>query len=281
MDTKNSLYEGLTSEIRSERFSRQFQLLTEEKVELQKYFSPEQLIGTLRTKEGGGYDEKDKILHTLIDVTQNGTGLEGVAITMLLVALWPAIDHVFYKLLPLSKHFTDLFSEIYWAFIEEVQRFNLQKRSKIAANLQWNTEKRVRRVPKNEERYQHFIQAYAILDLDEGSRSTYLIHNNPTHPLNLLSEEKKNRLQTYLRRIPKPHSTNNFDESEKAAAKGIISSLKEWEVINDDDESLLISHAIDHEDLCEIAERLGMKPGTARVKYFRAKEKVRCHLQPR
>jgi hypothetical protein len=163
---KERVYERLSSQARSEEFQTQYQTLRSRQPILQPYTSVEVLIGALRAKGARSFDEKDALLHLLISTVQTEPTLRGFSLTVISLAMWPALEHSYYKLLRLSKFLPDLLAELHWRFMAEVTGYNLAKRSKIAINLQLNVEKRVREDLDDEKLYQDFVGAHSFLDAD-------------------------------------------------------------------------------------------------------------------
>ena len=144
---------------------RVFKAEKQRQVEFESFEHPAALIDFLTTK-GGDLDQKDRIYAALVRTAQqSGVGAE-LAVTLLWVGLWPALDATYRRLV--WKHFRDdpdaLVSEIGARFTRVIHNANLNRINRVAATLrlnvqrdildglkrQWADEKRTAPLPSDE-----------------------------------------------------------------------------------------------------------------------------------
>ncbi len=213
---------------------------------LDRFRSVEELIAFLRSSDPEVSEEKNPILHALICRAQSLEEAGRDARTLLLAAMWPALEHSFFRLLPMLSNTGDPFAEVYWAFLEEVQHWNLGKRSRIAANLQRNTEKRARRS--------------IIEDQKHKAACRRLGEFGATRPA---LEGKGDALS----------------DDDKQEAADILASLVDQDVISLEENLLLIGHALYGRELSQMADEQKLSREAVWKRYQRAARKVRGALR--
>lgn len=124
----------------------QFQSLRLKHPELSRFPDGASVLDYLHDKTGD-LDEKDCLLGTLVEAFQSGTEGRSVAMTLLWLALWPALDGIYRRLL---RHYRnnpdDLVSEISEQFTLVVHRTQLGRVHRLAATLVRNVERDIRQV---------------------------------------------------------------------------------------------------------------------------------------
>lgn len=272
---KDRLYKEISRETRIAVFQASYQDLRSRTPALQPYPSPEALVGLLRCKDNPDYAAKDAALHALIVAAQTDPQRRGCELTILLLALWPALEHGYYRLLPhLSKRLPDLFAEIYWSFLTEVQRFNSAKRSKIAINIQMNVERRVRQSVMEETRYRQVkkINSFLEADLNEALEDP---NRDRLHQIkDLVDELPPKLLHRSAQRAGRAQKRQGLSQPEQDLLADRIQLAVEQGLLTDEEGALVRDHALRGLELKQIAENLGIRSGTARVRYFRAKSKL-------
>ena len=275
---KERVYERLSWQARSEEFQCQYQALRSHQPVLQPYPSVEALISALRAKGGRSFDEKDALLHLLISEIQSDPASRGFGLTLISLAMWPALEHSYYKLLRLSKFLPDLLAEIHWRFMAEVVGYNLAKRSKIAINLQLNVEKRVRESLDDEKRYQDFVGAHSFLDADLDQALSDPHRGRSRQIMEWLENIPAKELKRCARVAQADPGPLNPDEEGMAEA---VARLTEAGLLTQDESRLITDHAIRGIELAEIARERGVSSGVMRIRYHRAKAKLRPCLDNR
>lgn len=272
---KERVYERLSSQARSEEFRNQYQELRSRTPVLKPYPSAETLIGALRAKGFPSFDEKDALLHLLISTIQRDPQLRGFGLTLISIAMWPSLEHSYYKLLRLSKFLPDLLAEIHWRFMAEVTGYNLAKRSKIAINLQLNVEKRVREDLDDEKLYQDFVGAHSFLDADLDQALGDPHRNRSSQIRDWQERVSTKELKRCARVAQATVRPLNPDEEGMAEA---VAKLTEAGLLSQDEARLITDHAVRGIELAEIARERGISSGLARIRYHRAKAKLRPYL---
>lgn len=290
---KECVHKRLASEARTTKFNKAYQQLRAQYPELLPYGSPELFIGTLHAASGD-YAEKDRILYAVISAAQNEPELRQCSFSLLSLAMWPALEHSYYKLLHLSCHLSNLFAEIHEHFLDELLRWNPSKRSRLAANLQLNVEKRIRQAVKKEVLYQANTRAYTCLsmdfdevsdDSDMESRTDNNVERNesPTETMKYRAYFKiwrdgipDNAMKRCLRSAKKikPHVIGEPDR--KILGEAILQLVHEG-VISAAESRLIAEHVLHGIELKEIARRTGAQSNTVRARYFRLKAKLQSY----
>ncbi|MBI2068958.1 MAG: sigma-70 family RNA polymerase sigma factor, partial [Elusimicrobia bacterium] len=241
--SKEKIRECLNEELGSSQFQKQYRALLETEPILRSYPSAHELLKVLWDPLSQNYSQKDACLFALIKAFHGGFGR--LAFLLLLLALWPALEHLYYRLIPIAKTTDELFSEIYWAFLEEIEQWNLAKKDRVAINLQMNTQKRVR--------------------------------------ANIGSEQKNMELSGNVRGqesgqpqmgeiMPTAKEGKNFAET--------IDDLINKGVIGEQDSFLIVRHAIYGISMKNLASEQGIPYHTVYRRYARALARIRAHLEP-
>lgn len=271
-EKKENLYGSLSAEARSKEFKNQFRKLQIQSPILQKYGSSKIIIDILRSKVNCNYDEKDAIIHAIITAVQIHPELRRCGLTLLSLAMWPALEHSYYKLIHLSNSLPDLFAEIYWRFVAEIINYNLAKKNKVAANIQFNMEKRVRTAVKEERYYQNFIRAHAFLDADLDEIMEEPHRNRILQIRQWMDTIAPKEMERCIRRAETiSRQPNHNDESMFYA----VNELSKVGGLTIEESRLISDHVVRGIKLSEIARRTGISSIAIRVRYHRAKSKLR------
>lgn len=277
---KEEVHRRLSLEARSQEFQEAYLLLLDGQPALRSHRSPESLLGMLHEK-GCSYAEKDRALHALIAAAQNEPDLRTACLTLLALALWPAIEHSYYKLLPLSSHVADLMAELHWRLIAEVLRFDIAKTSRVAINLQLNVEKAVRRVVDDEASCQEMGRVYAYLqaDLNQVLDDPCRERAAKLREWSALIPEAAAQLCLHTtRRDRKPRGLSGPDQEVLAKA---LDKLVAAGVVSEFDHRLIEEHAIRGVELQEIARQMGLSSEGLRARYFRLKARLQARMKHR
>jgi RNA polymerase sigma factor (sigma-70 family) len=276
---KKRLHAQLIQMLMNEGYREHFNALRVQSVPLRKHPSPQALLAVLQNRETVSYQEKDEILHGLIVAFQSSPGGRSVALPLLLLAMWPALDHCEYKLIHFTGKISDLFSEVYWAYVEELERFSPEKLTKIAVNLQMNVEKRVRRATKEETRLRQWSTAATILEPEFND----LLADFGRERVTRLRELLETIPADIMRKAKKPNTTerrNDLSQPDKDVLRETLRNALPADLLTPEDQSLLVRHAIEGQSWAEIGAAMELSEGAARVRYFRIKAKLRPFLEP-
>ncbi len=245
-DSREAVRRGVFSEIESEAFREAFGHLRRQAEALHGFASAGKLIEFLHSPSPGESERKNPVLHALICAAQSPEDPGRNARTLLLAAMWPALEHSFFRLLAMLSNTGDPFAEVYWAFLEEVQHWNPAKSSRVAANLQRNTEKRVRRAVREEQEHKATCRRL-------GELGTY-------------------------RPAPRGEEGALSDDDRQEAA-GVLASLVDQDVISLEESLLLVGHALYGRELSQMAAEQKLSREAVWKRYQRAARKVRGALR--
>jgi RNA polymerase sigma-70 factor (ECF subfamily) len=128
--------------VQSLKAKQEFGSLRPSHPELQRFSDPSAVLDYLHSRNGD-LDDKDSLLAILVESVQ--ADRNDMAMTMLWLALWPALDNLYRRLL---RHFRqapdDLVSAISEQFTLAVHRADLSGIRRLAATLVRNVERDVR-----------------------------------------------------------------------------------------------------------------------------------------
>ncbi|MHC5058369.1 MAG: hypothetical protein ACYTKD_27240 [Planctomycetota bacterium] len=251
--SREEVRRAVFGEVDEEGFQPAFELIRESAPPLCRFASPADLVTFLHRADASAFEEKDAVLHALISAANAAGGAGGGARLLLLAAMWPALDNSFFRLFPLLSGEQDPFAEVYWAFLEEVRNWKPEKRDRVAANLQRNTEKRVRTAVRLERRYQAARQDAATAAASAGPQGLLVLAT----------------LREGTRRT----------EADRAEAEEALAELTSREVITESQRRLIVRHALDGEPLKSIAGGTAASHRAVIMRYERAVEKVRNALR--
>ena len=159
-----SLHATLSDSIRTLTASRRFDAPKRRHPALGRFADAPAVLDVLHDRDGDP-DVKDRILAALVAAAQSDDAEAQFAMTMLWLALWPALDAVYRRL---SRHFRDasddLVSEIAGQFTVAVGRADVRRIRRVAATLVRNTERDIRARLRRSWREQA-----VIVPLDDGA----------------------------------------------------------------------------------------------------------------
>lgn len=138
------LHAKLSTSIDTLGAAKHFEAAKRECPEIRRFTDPAAALDFLHARDGDP-EAKDRILAAFVEIAQSsGSGAE-FAMTMLWLALWPALDAVYRRL---SRHFRDapedLVSEMTEQFTVAVRRADMMRIRRVAATLVRNAERNVR-----------------------------------------------------------------------------------------------------------------------------------------
>lgn len=270
--TKERILKRLRLEVEGREFAEQYETLVSREPALARFGPPEGLIGALHDPRGASPDQKDELLHALVRAVQTRPEVRGCAQTLLVLGLWPGLEHANYELLHLSRRVPDLFEEIYWAFLEEVASHDTAKRWKMAVNLRMNTKKRVKQAVADEDHYRGFVEAHTFLatDLD------LLLEEPRRNRTSQIKERVESIPAAELRRCLRRAAESQTPASPVEAAL-MERVAKDWVAaghLTDEDCRMIVNHVVHGIPLADIGRELGLSAVAARVRYHRIKRKL-------
>ncbi|MBI4396836.1 MAG: hypothetical protein HY548_07060 [Elusimicrobia bacterium] len=259
--SKDHLRQCFDQEISHPDFQQRYHALQQAHSPLQDFPTASSLLEFLWDSENKDYPKKDSCLHALIAAVQTREDLKSAAVRLLLRAMWPALDHLHHVFCSLLPNVPDLFTEVYWHFLEEVREWDLAKTTKVASNLRWNTRKRLWRVIRNAHEEIPLLDDIIEGDDDKPRWAVVLDHKN----------------QLYKHRKPRPHVLQTDAELARDLARTIHSLLDEG-VLKKEEHLYIIHHAVYGVPLQDLALRLNLPYKTLCKRYERVAAKVRLHF---
>ena len=145
----NSIHQSLVRSSSTLAFSPAFATMRERHPALAQFSDVSALLDHLHRAPASA-DEKNDVLAALISVAQSGTAASDIAITVVLLALWPGLDAVFHRLSHRVEAPDELPSLVLDHAVEQVRRLDLQAVRRIAATVLMNVERDVARVDLRE-----------------------------------------------------------------------------------------------------------------------------------
>lgn len=256
--TWEALHQSLVRSIRTLEGRKQFNLIRQQREELEPFRDPGALLEHLHGA-GGDLDAKDRIYAALVGSAQAPGETAELATALLWLGLWPALDAIYRRQL---RHFTKepeaLVSEIGARFTRVIHRADLGRVRRVAATLTRNVERDVRDGLK---------RAWA----DDAARAD-LPGDGEFDADGSTGDRRRARRSPHLRTrgvselgLP-PHLD---PEDDVRALRDLL-----VELVGDDAE-LVIGAAIYGESQREVGERLGLTHEAARKRYQRAIARIR------
>jgi hypothetical protein len=242
--SKERIRKQLDHEAASSEFASRFQSIQDAAPQLKRFSRPSDLLRVLWDAEDKDYATKDACLHALISVFHARPEVKAACFQLLLLALWPALEHLYYRLLPVNDWAEDFFSEIYWAFLAEIEGWKLRKTDKLAANLVLNTRKRI----------------FAAAGVEANKRSA-AEDSEPSPPRPWRSP----KWEPLFRPRP-PRLAAALDD---LIARGVI---------REDDCLFVVQHVVYEIPLKKLAQEQGRPYTAVRKRFFRLIVKLREHL---
>lgn len=147
----NSIHQSLVRSSSTLTFSRAFATMRDQHPGLARFTDIGALLDHLHRAPASA-DQKNDILAALITVAQSGVSASDVAVTVLLLGLWPGLDAVFHRLSRRIEMVEELPSLVLDHAVEQVDRLDLQSVHRIAATVLMNIERDVTRGDLKERR---------------------------------------------------------------------------------------------------------------------------------
>ena len=145
----NSIHQSLVRSSSTLTLSRAFATMHEQHPALARFSDVGALLDHLHRGPASA-DQKNDILAALISVAQSGSEASDVAVTVLLLALWPGFDAVFHRLSRRVEMVDELPSLVLDHAVEQVRRLDLHAAQRIAATILMNVERDVARMDLRE-----------------------------------------------------------------------------------------------------------------------------------
>jgi RNA polymerase sigma-70 factor (ECF subfamily) len=247
-----TIHANLSTSIGTLNAAKHFEIAKRERPELHRFTDPAAVLDFLHGRDGDP-ETKDRTLAVFVEITQaEGSGAE-FAMTMLWLALWPALDAVYRRF---SRHFRDaaedLVSEMTEQFTLTIRRANMRRIDRVAATLVRNTERNMR--SRLRQRWQEKTRLVPLCDnessneREEVASSVFAGSSGPS-PLGL-------------------PASMDFDQESRLIRKEL------WRLLGSHAD-LVVAVVILDELQNEIAERLGISEAAGRKRFQRALKQLR------
>lgn len=250
--TSREVYARLLKEVEAAEFAALFGELRRTIAELEGYLEPADVFAALGP-DNPNHAEKDSCLYGLISASRRRDQPGSTALTLLLIAIWPSLVSITQRLGHLLKEASDPLAEVYWAFLQELDRPTYDRRWKIAANLSRNTAKRTIGSLRSTWRYRKTLQGIQ----EWAARS---------------AEDTSEILSRIL------GSPSDLSEEDKPILAEAAQDLANAQILTAEEALLLVGHAIYGRSLKDIAAEHGVGHDAVRQRYCRLKAKLRNHF---
>jgi RNA polymerase sigma-70 factor (ECF subfamily) len=165
----NSIHQSLVRSSSTLTFSRAFATMHEQHPALARFSDVGALLDHLHRAPASA-DEKNDTLATLVTVAQSRSASGDIAVTVLLLALWPGLDAVFHRLSHRVEAPDELPSLVLDRAVEQLRLLDLRAVRRIAATVLMNIERDIARTDVRERsRRRLSVQLDPDLIGDEGS----------------------------------------------------------------------------------------------------------------
>lgn len=245
-----SLHDDLMRSVETINFKKEFDRARPSNPPLQRFDDHYAVLDYLH-HAAGDFDDKDRILASLVAEAQGSGSPAEVATTLLWLALWPGLDALYRRL---SRHFVnapeELVSEICDRFMAVVHRFDGSRVRRVAATILRNTERLIR----------HGLRC----EWQRAGRTDRLF------------DEEMERL-AFARECGRRENVFGVPPGTDVDTATAILGTVLVSLIGADAE-LVIAVAVLGEPQKEAAARLSVSPGAARKRYQRAVARLRTHF---
>lgn len=164
----NNIHQSLVRSSSTLTFSRAFATMHEQHPALARFTDITALLDHLHRRTASS-DEKNSLLRALVTIAQSELRTSDIAVTVLLLALWPGLDAVFHRLSRRVEAPDELPSRILDHAIEQVRCLDLKCVRRIAATALMNIERDVGRADLRERHRRHLtVELDPELIGDEG-----------------------------------------------------------------------------------------------------------------
>lgn len=147
--SKEEIRYAIFTEVQSREFKQTFQEMQEASRALALFTDTGELVHCMHQRNNGKDEDRDlknRVLCDLIIAVKYSRKHSSAAQSLFIAALWPGLDRVSKQVESAPMPIQDSFAEVYYATLQEIQSWDMDKRDKIAANILLNVKKRVLKV---------------------------------------------------------------------------------------------------------------------------------------
>lgn len=257
LEFKERIRQGLERDLSSDEMRKIFDQLEERHPVLKRFVSPVELVKAMHERKIESYRERDGITAALIGEYQENPDLQ-ILRSFLSLLFWPAIDHIFNSKKGQVQNKQELWSEVYWAFLNTILRYPLFSRpKKIAMNVKLDTLSKVCRWQKDESKYRKAIALFA----------------SGTEPGELAGEVRPREIQDPGK------ASDEWTEKEIGRAQIFLQRFVDEGVITEADYYLILGTRVYGAQLKQYALDHGLSPEAAKKRRQRAEKAIREYLE--
>jgi len=244
-----SLWEESALYLQQQKAQQDFERIREAHESLSRFSCADDLLRFLHDSSAGDPEEKNVLLGAIIRCAHDDAALLPTVRALLFVAMFPALDRVFSALLPHARNTREpeakLTNDIFWAFHREITQWDFEARNRVAATLQLNVRRKVKK------KYVDEVSA-------NGTPTVQAPDNSPTG------------MKTIWEQIASPESMRaDFDASLLKDALRARFSIKPTDC------ELIVGRLVCNVPFAELAQQLGIKEENARQRFRRALNRLR------
>ncbi len=145
----NALLEQLRGVLEQPEAMSDFDIMKGRQEVLRRFGRPQDLLDFLTERGSVHPEEKNQVLLGLLTCAAREDSFKGTARTLLFIAMFPALDRVFKSLRRFVGETGDpegrLTNDLYWAFHVEIEGWDFAARTRVAATLQLNIKRKVKK----------------------------------------------------------------------------------------------------------------------------------------
>lgn len=145
----NALLEQLRGALEQPEAMSDFDIMKGRHEVLRRFGRAQNLLDFLTERRAVHPEEKNQVLLGLLTCAARENSFKGTARTLLFIAMFPALDRVFKSLRRFVGETGDpearLTNDLYWAFQVEIDGWDFAARHRVAATLQLNIKRKVKK----------------------------------------------------------------------------------------------------------------------------------------
>jgi len=168
---------GFERFISSRAFEPQFNRLRKVSPALAVFRTPSDLLAHQHNKKLVSPNQKDGVLHALVEAWQETEPVRDAAEALLFLSMYPTLSRVYQTVRHMYSEECDAAAEVRLEFMRQVARWNLDKRDHVASNLSLNTRRTLLRSKEKEKKQEEAVgeattAANRLLEDDQAKEAT-------------------------------------------------------------------------------------------------------------
>ena len=138
-NTLQSFRRAFEKFIESEAFQPKFNRLRKTSPTLAAFRTPADMLAHQHNEKLVTPDQKDRVLHALVQAWQEKEPLRQAAEALLFLSMYPVLSRVYRSIVHMYFEESDAAAEVRLEFMRQVARWNARKSDRVASNLWLNT----------------------------------------------------------------------------------------------------------------------------------------------